>query len=385
MADSTVEILNAAEAEQLLAISKAEVMTQVEVANKFPRSVKASVQNALTLATLDIETAQSCFYKVPMAGGFIEGPSIRLAEIMLSAWRNTMVGAKITGETDSHVITASFCWDMETNVKIGIEYKQKVTNKKGERFSPDVVTNLTNAAVSKAIRNAIFRVVPRSYVNKVERECRRVAVGDQRTLAENRVRWMQWFQKAGISEERVLSKLGKPSIEDLDLSDLETLVGTATSLREGHTKIDDVFPETVVEGTQSFGKNKAKAPPAEKSAKGRTKRKAKAAEEEAPPAQPVNQSPESSPDKRTCGNCGAACPIKAKGCYSCGTMWSDIESTDTEAPLEQKGPVPDGKQVCFNCGSWCDNSDASCGNCGSTFAPEPPPADDDGQGGFGFA
>ncbi len=327
-----VEVLNMQDTEQLMSVTKAEVMTQVEVANKFPRSVKASIQNAMTLATLDEETAQSCFYKVPIKGGFIEGPSIRLAEIMLSAWRNTMVGAKIVGETQTHVTTASFCWDMESNTKVGIEYRQKIINKQGERFSSDVITNLTNAAVSKALRNAVFRVVPRSYVNKVERECRKVAVGDQRTLNENRQRWIEWFGKAGVSSEQVLAMLGKASIEDVDLTDLETLMGTATALREGAAKIDEVFPEDLQEGTQSFGKKKQEPKQAKTNGKpkGKGKQKSPPKQEEAP-----------ADDMQVCFNCGAQCPVKANACHSCGFRLS--------------GPAA------------------------------PPPTEDDGQSGFGFA
>jgi len=332
MADTSVEILNKADTEALMETTKAEVMVQVEVANKFPRSVKQSIQNALTLATLDQDTAQSCFYKVPMAGGFIEGPSIRLAEIMLSAWRNTMVGAKVVGETQTHVITQSFCWDMETNVKVGIEYTQKVTNKDGVRFRPDVITNLTNAAVSKAMRNAIFRVVPRSYVNKVERECRKVAVGDSRTLAENRQRWMQWFLKAGISEERVLAKLGKASIDDMDMSDLETLMGTATALREGHVKLDDVFPEDLQEGTQSFGKQKQAQQQTQTNGKGKKKtgkqQQAKQKKQEAE----EGQDQKGEDDFQVCFQCGAQCPVKAKACHSCGASFTMPDAPDGAEP-----------------------------------------------------
>jgi hypothetical protein len=145
---------------------------------------------------------------------------------------------------------------MQTNVKIGLEFKQKLTNKHGDRFSDDVCTNLANAAVSKALRNAIFRVIPRSYVDSVEKEARRVAVGDQRTIADNRKRWLDWYGKAGISTERVLKMLGKPSVDDIGLADLETLSGTATSLREGHAKVDDIFPpEALQNGDHSFGKD----------------------------------------------------------------------------------------------------------------------------------
>ena len=81
----------------------AQVMLQVQTARAFPRSIKSAMQEARSMATLDRETAGSCFYKIPRAGKMIEGPSIRLAEIMASAWGNLAIQGSI-----DEVTAASF-------------------------------------------------------------------------------------------------------------------------------------------------------------------------------------------------------------------------------------------------------------------------------------
>jgi hypothetical protein len=143
-----------------------------------------------------------------------------------------------------------------------------------------MITTTANASVSKAIRNAIFRAIPRAYVSAVEAEARRVAVGDQRTLAETRDKWIQWFSKLGISEARVLAMLEKPSLADVDMSDLETLTGVSTAIREGHAKVDDIFPpEELADGVGSFKKGAAAKPAP--NGKAETKTNGKAADAKA--------------------------------------------------------------------------------------------------------
>ncbi len=233
----------------------AQVMLQVQTARAFPRSIKSAMQEARSMATLDRETAGSCFYKIPRAGKMIEGPSIRLAEIMASAWGNLAIQGSIDEVTETHVVARGVVWDMQSNVPWSIEHRQKITGKDGRRYSDDMITTTANASVSKAIRNAIFRAIPRAYVSAVEAEARRVAVGDQRTLAETRDKWIQWFNKLGVAEARVLKMLGKPSLSDVDLGDLETLTGVSTAIREGHANVNEVFPpEELGDGVGSFKK-----------------------------------------------------------------------------------------------------------------------------------
>ena len=54
------------------------------------------------MATIDAEVAGSCFYKLSRGGKTIEGPSVRLAEIVASAWGNLKFGARIIDEPSVH-------------------------------------------------------------------------------------------------------------------------------------------------------------------------------------------------------------------------------------------------------------------------------------------
>lgn len=159
---------------------------QIATAKRWPRSIDRSLKQALTLATLDEQSAQSCFYALPRAGKTIEGPSTRLAEIMASSWGNLRVDADIVDEDDTHVTAAAACFDLENNVAIRVRVKRRITDKHGKRFNDDMIGVTANAAVSVAFRNSVFRVVPMAFTRQVYQAARRAAVGKGGTLTQKR-------------------------------------------------------------------------------------------------------------------------------------------------------------------------------------------------------
>src|SRR4051794_13584258 len=77
------------------AITRGEIDMQIRTARAYPRNITTFKREALALACLDEETASSMFYVVPRGGKMIEGPSIRMAEIVGSAFGNLRYGARI--------------------------------------------------------------------------------------------------------------------------------------------------------------------------------------------------------------------------------------------------------------------------------------------------
>lgn len=229
---------------------RAQIDMAISTARKYPRSIKAFRDKALSMATIDEATAASCFYVMPRANKKIEGPGIRLAEIVSSSWGNLRYGARVIGEDENHnnVIAEAFCHDLESNVQCTLRIKRRITDKHGKRYSDDMITMTGNAACSIVLRNAIFKIVPMTYVNFIYEQAKKLAVGDATSLSDRRVKMLEYFSKFGITKERVLSKLGKPSIDDIDLSDIELLVGLSTSIKDGEIDIDTLFPKEETNG-----------------------------------------------------------------------------------------------------------------------------------------
>lgn len=224
------------------AITKSEVEAQLTAAHKYPRSVGRFLREAATLATMSQDIAASCIYSVPRDGKQITGPSVRLAEIVASAYGNLHFGARIVEEGEKEITAQGVAWDLEKNVRVTVETKRRITGRNGRRFSDDMVITTGNAAASIALRNAIFRVIPRSYVLAVYDQARKVAVGDAKTLDTKRTAVLERFEKLGVPRERVLARIGRASVEDVGLEDLEMLIGMGTAIKDGDARIDEMFP-----------------------------------------------------------------------------------------------------------------------------------------------
>lgn len=224
------------------AIVRSEVEAQLDAAHKYPRSISKFLKEALALATISQDVAESCLYAMPRDGKMIAGPSVRLAEICASAYGNLHFGARIVDEEDKVITAQGGAWDLEKNTRVTVETRRRITGKNGRRYSDDMVVVTGNAAASIAMRNAIFRVVPRSYVMQIYSRVKEVAVGNASTLTARRATVLERLQKIGVPTDRVLAKLEKKGIDDIGLDDLEILIGLGSSIKNGEAQIDDVFP-----------------------------------------------------------------------------------------------------------------------------------------------
>lgn len=247
-----------------------EVETQLAAAHRYPRSIKRGLDNAQTMATLSRDVAESCMYAVPRGGKSITGPSVRLAEIMASAWGNLQLGSRVIEVTDKEIVAEGFAWDLENNNRIRIETRRPITGKGGRRFADDMITVTGAAASSVALRNAIFRIIPRAYVDTVYQAAKQVAVGDAKTLDQRRGEIVGRLQRGGISLERILARVEKPAVADIGLGELETLVGLISSLRAKELSPEEAFPEVdkgearasaLTEAVKAKKKDAAPAPP----------------------------------------------------------------------------------------------------------------------------
>lgn len=224
------------------ALARSEIEAQLDAAHKYPRSITQSLRDAVGMATLSREVAESCMYALPRGGKSITGPSVRLAEIMAGAWGNLQFGSRVLDATDRDAVAQGYAWDTQKNNRVQIEARRPILDKYGKRFKDDMVGVTGAAAASVALRNAIFKVIPRAYVDTVYAAARACAVGDMQTLDARRSEIVGRLQKGGIALERILARVEKKGVDDIGLEELETLVGLLSSLRQKLITPDEAFP-----------------------------------------------------------------------------------------------------------------------------------------------
>lgn len=244
------------------AMTKAEIDVQIATARRYPRDIMRARKEAMSMAIIDADTAAACFYNLPRAGG-VKGPSVRLAEIMNYAFGNIRAGSRVIAIEREFVVAQGFHMDLEKNVGVTIEVRRRITDKNGKRFNEDMITVTANAACSIAYRNATFKNIPHVYTTQIYEVAKKVAIGDASTLSENRGKWVKYFAKMGVTEERLLNGLGKKSVSDLGIEDLENMAGLSTAIKSGDTTIDEAFP-AVDNKPKTKGSDKAFDKPATK-------------------------------------------------------------------------------------------------------------------------
>lgn len=279
-------------------LNRSEIEQQIATAHKFPRSVRAFIQESLAMVTLNERVAEECFYALPRDGRTVEGPSARLAEIIANAWGNCRAGARVVAEDGEFITAQGVFHDLQKNAAIAIDVKRRIVDKKGRRFSADMIAVTGNAASSIALRNAILRGVPKAFWSDTYEAARRVAVGDIQTLANRRAATIAAFQKYGVRPEQIFLLLNVKGDEDITLEHLATLKGIGTALKEGDTTPEEAFPpmpmaaartEETKEGQRESAPTEQKGAPKAGSGKGRAA--TAKADPEAPAAEPEQTGP----------------------------------------------------------------------------------------------
>ena len=223
-------------------VARDELESQIDVAHKYPRDISRAMARATGMATLTQDVAESCLYSLPRSGKQIAGPSVRLAEIMASAWGNLQIASRIIDVTETEVVAQGAVWDVENNVRITTETRRRITDKNGRKYNDDMVIVTGNAAASIAIRNAIFRVVPKPFVDQVYHAACEVSVGNAKTLATRREEVVSRLQKMGVPRARILAAVEKSDVDGIGLEELKTLIGLGSAIKNGESSIDEAFP-----------------------------------------------------------------------------------------------------------------------------------------------
>ncbi len=222
-------------------VQRAEIDMQIATAKKYPRDLARVKKKMLDFATLDEDTAESCFYSVPREGKTIQGPSVRLAEIAVACYGNLRAAARIVDNDGKTITSQGVCHDLESNTLISMEVKRRITTKAGKTYSEDMQVTAGNAANAISFRNAVFKVIPGALWKSVYDEARKVAVGDATTLTAKRDKFIKRLNSMGVQTAMILAKLEKTSIETIGLADLEILIGLGTAIKDGDISIEEAF------------------------------------------------------------------------------------------------------------------------------------------------
>ena len=236
--NDTTELVREVQNGMVDALNKSEIDMQIATAHKYPRSITQFRTDVMDMVTMDEGIAAECIYALPRGGKVIEGPSARLAEIVISAWGNSRAGTRIVDDRGNFIVAQAVFHDLQKNVAITYEVQRRITTKQGVRFNDDMITTTANAACSIALRNAVFKGVPKAYWSAMYEAARKTVAGDVKTLPTRRASAFERFAIYGVTKEVILEFFGFKGEEDIGSEQLLILQGMFTAIKDG-----DLTPE----------------------------------------------------------------------------------------------------------------------------------------------
>jgi len=254
-----------------MSIERAQIDSQIATAHAYPRSLELFKKRALSMATLDVPTAESCIYSRPVGGGkTAEGASIRLAEIVAASYGNLRVAARIVEQTERWVKCEGVAHDLESNYAGKSECMEPTVKANGDPYSESQRAVVAKACLAKAYRDAVFKVVPKALCKSVIDAAIGVISKQVVSLEDRRKRVRDWLKSIKVEDRQVFNVLGVKGWSEVTDDHLITLTGLKTAINDEETTIDEAFPKVVSTpvftqktSEQAGGGNKeASAPPA---------------------------------------------------------------------------------------------------------------------------
>lgn len=244
-----------------------EVKGQIFMARQFPRNVFQAEQRILD-ACKRPSLAETAVYSYPRGGSRVEGPSIRLAEVLAQNWGNIAFGIKELEQRPGESVAMAYAWDLETNVRqekvFTVPHSRKARGKIQKLEDPRDIYELVANNGARRLRACILGIIPGDIVEKAVEECNRTLSGNNQGPLKDRIAnaLKAFKEQFRVTQEQIEERFGY-NVDAFTERDLLDLVKIFNSLKDGMSKVDDWFPKEVKTKqesklTEAFEQEKAK-------------------------------------------------------------------------------------------------------------------------------
>ena len=222
----------------------AEAQGALVIAKRFPRDPHqafAEIMEACSHAGL----ANEAMYSYPRAGQTVTGPSIRLAEVMATCWRNLEHGVRELSRSKEASEMEAFCWDTERNVKASQRFtvRHLVDLRSGARPTKDEreIYELTANMGARRKRAMILAILPPDLVDAAIAQCDLTLQGKADVPMGDRLDNMaKRFTKYGVTLELIEMRLGHKLAQTLP-TELAEMQKIYNSLKDNMSSASDWF------------------------------------------------------------------------------------------------------------------------------------------------
>ena len=223
-----------------------EVEAALIIGKRFPRDMFSSEQRIVE-SCKRYSLAERAVYSFPRGDKKVEGPSIRLAEVLANSWGNIHYGFKEIEQVDGKSHVESFCWDVETNTKITRQFTvtHKIQLKNGgvkNLTDPRDIYEMVANQAQRRVRACILEVIPGDIVENAVKMCKKtLEIGQRAEPLIDRVRKMVTaFTEVSVTKEMLEERLGHP-IDNTTSAEIAEMQSIYNSIRDGISSREDWF------------------------------------------------------------------------------------------------------------------------------------------------
>lgn len=233
------------------------IQSAMIIAKKFPRNNIDSFNQIIESCKRATLAQQAC-YAYPRGGTVVTGPSIRLAEVVASAWGNIKYGFNELEQLDGHSVVEAFCHDLQSNTLVVrtftvphiIDTKQGGRKTNSSREIYELVANYAQ----RRVRAAILEVIPSDVVEAAVNEVKKtLSKGNGEPIIDRIRKLVIAFKDIGVNQEAIEKKLGH-KIELTTSDEIVELVSVFNSIKDKQASRSDFFEGFKDEADESKAK-----------------------------------------------------------------------------------------------------------------------------------
>jgi hypothetical protein len=190
--------------------SSKEIEAAVVLSKRFPRN-EGDSYNRVMKACSRPAFASKAIYSFKRGGSKVEGPSIKLAEVVARSWGNLQYGVREVERKGNSSLVEAYCWDLETNIRSVKEFEVRHVRdtQKGVQHlinERDIYEMVANQG-ARRLRNCILSIIPEDVVddavNQVNVTLAAAAKGTATDIAAKIRNMVELFQELGVTREQL--------------------------------------------------------------------------------------------------------------------------------------------------------------------------------------
>lgn len=226
-----------------------EVKGAIFLAKQFPRNYFEAEKRILD-ACKRPSLAETAMYTYNRGSTKVEGPSIRLAEVLAQNWGNLSYGIQELEQRNGESVAKAYCWDLETNVRqektFTVKHSLKTRQGLKQLTDPrDIYEKVANDG-ARRVRACILSVIPGDVVEMAIEQCRQTLTGNSDKPLKDRVSAAlnHFKEKYGVTQEMIEDRFGY-SASSFSEFDLVQLTSIRNSLKDKMSTVEDWFNKDI--------------------------------------------------------------------------------------------------------------------------------------------